>query len=148
MVNVNCPRVSVLRDDARHHLVERVPPLVTSRLKVCAMTRNHGSGLTDVNDEMRKLNGNALWLFMHGSVFAVFPDPHRPGIGHGLSVLSNHDSPVMPGAINVGVIVSGDAKYGTGRALPLPHSAFGKMAQLPAGIQYRPYLSATRLEKK
>lgn len=46
VVNVDCPLVAVLRDDAWHHLVERVATLVAAGLNKCAIAGGHGSGFS------------------------------------------------------------------------------------------------------
>jgi hypothetical protein len=45
VVNVDCPLVAVLRNDAGHHLGERVAALGATLLKVGAVGGDHGSGL-------------------------------------------------------------------------------------------------------
>jgi len=45
MIHVNSPMVSVLRDNARHDLVNRVATLAASLFKVRAVASDHGSSL-------------------------------------------------------------------------------------------------------
>jgi hypothetical protein len=47
MLNVNRPRVAVLRDDAGQHFVQRVATLDAAGFNVQAVTYDHGSGLNE-----------------------------------------------------------------------------------------------------
>jgi hypothetical protein len=68
VVYVNRPRVAILRDNARHYLVERVATFRAALLEVGSVARNHGSGFLTrrtvavINGKPKNQNGSQVFL--------------------------------------------------------------------------------------
>lgn len=97
MVNVDCPLIAVLRDNACHHLFERVPALAASQKQKHAAACNHGRG---VNGQ-ENIDGAPLHVF--SSLLRLqtsFTVNTPPSASHSVLDVLRHTSCVCPGYVH------------------------------------------------